>query len=80
LAGGSGSTVMRAVSFFGPGDGSCLGAITDIAAVAGAVLGADIGVSGGAGAVAASARGDVGGKNGKGFGGGDAGGICAAGG
>ena len=81
LAGGSGSTVMRAVSFFGPGEGSRIGVIAGIAAV---VAGADVwdgcagnrvvggldidGVS--AVAVAVEEGGD-GGKNGKGFVGGD---------
>jgi hypothetical protein len=54
--------------------------IAGIAEVAGAVLDADIEVRGGAGTVAIGAGGDVGGKNGKGFVVGGAGGVCAVGG
>jgi hypothetical protein len=93
FTGGSGKTVMRAVSFFGPGEGPGIGVSDGIAAVAAAVEavgepgGTDNRVVGGlatdgAAAIGMGAEegGGVGGKNGKGFVGGDAGGACAAGG
>jgi hypothetical protein len=91
FTGGSGRTVMRAVSFFGPGEGPGFGVSAGIAAVAEAVDavgelgGTDNRVVGGlatdgAAAIGMEAEegGDVGGKNGNGFVGGD--GVCAAGG